>query len=675
MAKAMTPSGVTTYKRKVSNMVTKATNLITEANTLLELNPNNVALINLSNKKNELLTHKLKMVKAEEEIVGVTIDDPQATQEERDTILKSVENHLRQADFPKFYAEIDEAVARLQERAETSEPASPTWRGAAAGAGSSTRQGNDEGNTTPISERSRSPSPSNRHQHGRPPQQHPEFFEGRQRQDSNRSGSNMEEQLRQMQSQMELQQNQMELQQSQMESHMEWSRNTMLQMQMDSRDDRKRIADLLARFAPGRDDTSRIRSVPQADGASRSTGQGASPGSTNTFQGSQSQWNQMIPQPIGFHSNNPGNHNGFNNGFPYNNPTAALQQQVVSTEQFEANMRMEQIKTAYISSIMNTLKPFSGEACDYPTFLAQFNHMVHNNPYIDPQMKQTLLTNLLPSALAREHQTTEVSEEKYNMIRQNLERQFNRQNCQFNMAMQELENINFPADDMAKLQSALNTYSTLAYKLQSEDLNPNDRFFVAKLVSKLPHKLRRAGQKMLSQGKVSLNDVMNKAYEIISSEGGFTRSSAKLSLGYDESYVNQINVNAVTQYQQRRREFKASAGKKNDFVPPSKEVPCKYCEDKNHSATECKISNEQKREAVHKKALCYNCLSEKHSVIECKSRFSCLNCGRRHFTGHCPLLSKKDKVSVNVLDYEFLEDDEELEKQLFRDAGAETPEF
>ncbi|EGT57467.1 hypothetical protein CAEBREN_14974 [Caenorhabditis brenneri] len=129
----MTPSGVTTYKRKVSNAVTKATNLITEANQLLALDPDSVPRINLSNKANELLTQKLRMVNYQEEIIGLTIDDPQATQDERDTILRSTENHLRQANFPKLFEEMEEARMKLRERTETSVPTSPTCRGVVVG--------------------------------------------------------------------------------------------------------------------------------------------------------------------------------------------------------------------------------------------------------------------------------------------------------------------------------------------------------------------------------------------------------------------------------------------------------------------------------------------------------------------------------------------------------------
>ncbi|EGT41965.1 hypothetical protein CAEBREN_19763 [Caenorhabditis brenneri] len=654
MAKAMTPSGVTTYKRKVSNMVTKATNLITEANTLLELNPNNVALINLSNKKNELLTHKLKMVKAEEEIVGITIDDPQATQEERDTILKSVENHLRQADFPKFYAEIDEATTRLRERAETSEPTSPTWRGGAVGAGSGTLQENDEGNSTPTSERSRSPSPHNHHQRDRPPQQQPDFFGNQQGQDTNRPRGSMEERL------------------GQMETSLELFGRTVMRIQVDNRDDRKlsqqRFQEILALLAPGRDDTCRIRSVPQADSASRSTGQGASPGSTNTFGGNHNQWNQILPQPMGFH-NNTGNHNGFNNtgGFVYNNPVATLQSHGIPREDIDMTIRMEQTKATIVSSVFNALKGFSGEEYDYPAFISQFDHMVHNNVLIDPKSKQTILINLLPPALAREHQTSEVSEANYFMIRNNLERQFNRANTQFDSISDQIMALDFP-EDPTKLRSALNMFSTMAHKLQTYGVNLSDPLLLKIAVNKLPMTVRKSAYKRFRKGGATLNDIINEVLNTISIQQGFKGKTPTSALGYDENYINSIAVNAVTQYQQRRSDSRSSAGKKSGgwtkFVPPSKETPCRYCEDKNHNAAECKIPIEKKRQAMQKKFLCYNCLSEKHSVDECRSRFNCLSCNKRHFTGHCPILSKKEKERVEPM---------KLQVYKITDAQAQLP--
>ncbi|EGT57798.1 hypothetical protein CAEBREN_32863 [Caenorhabditis brenneri] len=322
-----------------------------------------------------------------------------------------------------------------------------------------------------------------------------------------------------------------------------------------------------------------------------------------------------------------------NNGFNQSNPVAGNQR--MSREELEMHIKLEQAKSSFLTSSMSALKPFSGEACDYPTFMAQFDALVHNNSFADVQMKQTILTNLLPSALAREHQTTEISEEKYQMIRHNLERQFNRHYSQFNLMRKDIERITFPADNLEKLQSALNTYSTLAYKLQSFGVNPNDRFFIAALADKLPNELRRAAMKMLSYGQPSLNDVMNKIYDIVATETGAGKSSPKLSLGYDENYVNSIAINAVSKSQARTWQTSAKskgAKAKSSFVAPSKEKPCRYCDEDDHCAAECKIPYEQKRKAVQRKELCYNCLSEKHTVIECKSKFNCVNCQKRHFT-------------------------------------------
>ncbi|EGT36592.1 hypothetical protein CAEBREN_32772 [Caenorhabditis brenneri] len=147
-----------------------------------------------------------------------------------------------------------------------------------------------------------------------------------------------------------------------------------------------------------------------------------------------------------------------NNGFNQSNPMADNQR--TSREDLEMDIRMAQAKSSFLTSAMTALKPFSGEACDYATFMAQFDSLVHNNSFADVQIKQTILTNLLPPALAREHQTTEISEEKYQMIRHNLERQFNRHYSQFNLMRKDIERITFPANNLEKLQSSLNTYST-----------------------------------------------------------------------------------------------------------------------------------------------------------------------------------------------------------------------
>ncbi|EGT51378.1 hypothetical protein CAEBREN_15675 [Caenorhabditis brenneri] len=631
MLKTMTPSGVTSYKRKVSNAVTKATNLITEANQLLALDPNSVPRINLSNKANDLLTQKLRMVNYQEEIIGLTIDDPQATQDERDTILRSTENHLRQANFPKLFEEMEEARLKLRERTETSVPTSPTCRGVAVGPDSGTPQEDNQGMESPTSERSREPSPTRHYQHDRPPQQ-------QQGQEANRPRGNMEDRV------------------SQIEANMEWFKRTMMQMQMDNRNERKEAQkkheELLVLFAPGRGDTCRIRSVPSADRASNSTGHGASPGSTNTSGANHAQWRQLLPQPMGFQHNNTGNHNGFNTngGFVFNNPVATLQNHGIPREDIDMTIRMEQTKANIISSVFDALPKFSGQEYDYPAFISQFDHMVHNNVLIDPKTKQTILVNLLPPTLAREHQTSEVSEANYFMIRNNLERQFNRTSTQFDSVSDQIMALDFPEDPI-KLRSALNMFSTLAHKLQSYGVNLSDPLLLKMALNKLPKSVRYPAYKRFRKGGATLNDIINEVTNTISLQQGFKGVTPTSALGYDEGYINQINVNAVTQHQQRHREVKSPAMKKYRFTPPSKETPCRYCDEKDHSATECKMPLEQKRQAVLNKLLCFNCLSEKHSVIECKSKFNCLHCGKRHFTGHCPALSKKGKVNINVAAY------------------------
>ncbi|XP_053389951.1 uncharacterized protein LOC128552902 [Mercenaria mercenaria] len=76
--------------------------------------------------------------------------------------------------------------------------------------------------------------------------------------------------------------------------------------------------------------------------------------------------------------------------------------------------------------------------------------------------------------------------------------------------------------------------------------------------------------------------------------------------------------------------------------PKSVQVPtCVYCKGE-HSSTNCvKIKDhEQRLNILKEKQLCFNCLRS-HKVSECRSKFNCMICSRRHHTSLCEEESRK----------------------------------
>ncbi|EFO87862.1 hypothetical protein CRE_05676 [Caenorhabditis remanei] len=392
-------------------------------------------------------------------------------------------------------------------------------------------------------------------------------------------------------------------------------------------------------------------------------------------------------------------------------------------EEIKLNIKLDQMKASATTAVLATMKPFSGEVYEYTTFIGQFECLVQNNRSIDYPMKQAILIKLLPDHLALEHQTPQMNEDNYWTIRQNLDRQFNRQGNQVVAILQKIEETTFPQHDLDLLKGSLNSFANQASKLRPFGFNTNDPYFMFNFVRKLPEKIRRVTQTVLQRGNTTFNELMNIAQEWVSTEQSLSFGGGRRLGGYDQSYtaaINQVSSSGGPGQQQLQdnNEHRAMQGRTRSescgddfntavnqvsssrgngqqphqrpesgkhtvskykrwtrFNPPSKTKPCRYCDDASHSASECIVPVEEKTKAVIAKSLCHNCLSEKHRIMSCRSKYSCFNCNKRHFTGHCPHL-KKDDVMINqvglLCNYE---DDEELEKQLFRGDGAETPEF
>lgn len=63
---------------------------------------------------------------------------------------------------------------------------------------------------------------------------------------------------------------------------------------------------------------------------------------------------------------------------------------------------------------------------------------------------------------------------------------------------------------------------------------------------------------------------------------------------------------------------------------------CNYCAKQGHTITNCgeylALSYDSKNNFIKSKSLCFNCLRPGHSLNSCKSKSSCLQCGKRHHT-------------------------------------------
>ncbi|XP_070535064.1 uncharacterized protein [Ptychodera flava] len=69
----------------------------------------------------------------------------------------------------------------------------------------------------------------------------------------------------------------------------------------------------------------------------------------------------------------------------------------------------------------------------------------------------------------------------------------------------------------------------------------------------------------------------------------------------------------------------------------SKPQHCAFCKKTGHKSTDCMVVTDKTKrlEIVKQDKLCFNCLSGAHRVSDCKSKFKCHVCKRKHHTAIC----------------------------------------
>ncbi|EFP06518.1 hypothetical protein CRE_08361 [Caenorhabditis remanei] len=310
----------------------------------------------------------------------------------------------------------------------------------------------------------------------------------------------------------------------------------------------------------------------------------------------------------------------------------------------EKDIKREQAKLTSIKSALTVMTPFSGDICDYPAFIGLFDFMVHNNDYLDFEIKQGLLMKLLPKDLVDVHQTTP-SKENYWTIRRNMERQFNSPGVQKIIAWRKSMELEFPEHDLSGLTSALNTFSTLANKQKAYGTNPDDPNFLISFARRLPERFSRIAHSLLLQNiaATKLDQLLDALHEELAiqqwpisepsrgNDNGIRQTNSTQAKGDDGNHYQQCHQERP-KHESSHHQHKKSGNRRK---PPSKLIPCQYCDDKDHCALQCKASLRKKKEAVKDKLLCNNCLSSTHMVTSCRSKNNCSNCKIRHFTGHC----------------------------------------
>lgn len=332
-------------------------------------------------------------------------------------------------------------------------------------------------------------------------------------------------------------------------------------------------------------------------------------------------------------------------------------------------------------------------------FIGVFESQIHKNPRFSLLQKQMAITQLLVGKAKQHSITNGHSKENYYLIRTNLHTTYNCGRFQKDYLTRKVRMMTFKANStIEEIEESLATYAGDVRRLKGLGLYVDDYKYLQEFTDALPKKIRKrveaynmsgnrtfellitCTQAVIAQLKAQENreEMEEKVVEKSVKPARVKNVSAMRSYNNendveqdsDESEERYVDVQAMQHHrQQDRKQFNGDARKKfgykkKEFVPPSKQIPCAYCNSEQHGANNCTKDTEFKKSAVSKNKLCDNCLSAKHFARDCKSKYNCYHCRGTHYSGHC---DRVKSATVNVFNTKFdLEDDEELEQQLFQ---------
>ncbi|PIC31111.1 hypothetical protein B9Z55_022128 [Caenorhabditis nigoni] len=353
------------------------------------------------------------------------------------------------------------------------------------------------------------------------------------------------------------------------------------------------------------------------------------------------------------------------NGFDQTTGRPVMGQLPEEAQPRRYSARDREMEASKLVAIGSIVKPFDGDAANYPMFMSNFDHFVHDDDSIPKKVKQAILISKLEGQAAREMQSAELSDRNYDILRENLHRQYGQNKYQRDILITKLKAVNFDNLSIKETESVLNDFCNIANKLQCFDININDKYFLRDFLEVLPKTIRNKIVRRYYQGNCTFAELSRAAYDLLLEKLTIQSFDKKKETAKpDEILINVVNERRDgKKFDEQRKSF---AGRRTQkFTPPAKMIPCAYCDSQDHAAVQCTLPVDEKREKATQKGLCMNCLSDKHLIKSCKSKFNCFHCKARHYSGHCNNTNVSTaKINNFALTYD-LSEDEDLEEQLF----------
>ncbi|XP_071176443.1 uncharacterized protein [Mytilus edulis] len=277
------------------------------------------------------------------------------------------------------------------------------------------------------------------------------------------------------------------------------------------------------------------------------------------------------------------------------------------------------------------LPTFDGNVLEWQSFWDSFDSAIHNNNTLTDVQKFNYLKSLLEGEASYTIAGFALTHTNYNKAIELIHERFGQKHKIIQSYMQSLLDIPAPKNTLTHLRSYYDRTETYIRGLESlgQVQDSYGSLLVPVILNKMPSEIRKNLTREHGSTDWYLGDLRRSIFkELAILESGDSTESFESPSATATFYTNTKS---------RENWPKTNSPQK------SYQVSCAYCKE-SHFSSECtKFTDHNDRMKIVKEdRLCYNCLG-RHRVVDCKSKYNCKKCDRRHHTSLC----NKETTSIS----------------------------
>lgn len=287
------------------------------------------------------------------------------------------------------------------------------------------------------------------------------------------------------------------------------------------------------------------------------------------------------------------------------------------------------------------LPQFSSSYKDWPSFKDLYVSLIHDNASLKNVQKFHYLKDNVHGEAANLIKSLHMTDNNYPEAWKRIKDRFEHKRFIVDSHLQSLfSQQRMTIEDPVALKNLIDNSTETIRSLQVLGIPVNqwDAILVYIVASKLDSETHKNWELKLKKDELPTFDSLAEFLEsrwqslemITTSKQQHSSTPVRSQVNKVQQFNNTNQNKTVSTYSQRS----SSAYKSNSVNPMNNN--CNYCTTQGHTITSCgeylALSFESKNNFIKSKSLCFNCLRPGHSLSSCKSKSSCLQCGKRHHT-------------------------------------------